>query len=131
MIVDDSTLVRNMLRGILEVEPALNIVAEAKDGQEALELLSQYDPKLIILDIEMPIMDGLTFLKYARLRSQAKVIVLSSVGTVGSPKSIQAYKMGADVVLSKPSGVISLDLEEKRSSVLITAIKDLFLRSEL
>ena len=131
MIVDDSTLVRTMLRGILEVEPALNIVAEAKDGQEALDLLSQYDPKLIILDIEMPIMDGLTFLKYARLRSQAKVIVLSSVGTVGSPKSIQAYKMGADVVLSKPSGVISLDLEEKRSSVLITAIKDLFLRSEL
>ena len=131
MIVDDSTLVRNMVREILKVAPALNIIAEAKNGREALELLSQYTPELIILDIEMPIMDGLTFLKYARLRSQAKVIVLSSVGTVGSPKSIQAYKMGADVVLSKPSGVISLDLEEKRSSVLITAIKDLFLRPEL
>jgi two-component system chemotaxis response regulator CheB len=75
-------------------------------------------PDLILLDIEMPEMDGLEFLRHARLKSKAKVIVLTSVAPTGSPKAMRALALGADAVITKPSGAVSYDLEEKRGSEL-------------
>ena len=73
----------------------------------------------------MPVMDGLTFLKKVRLKCTSKIIVLSSVATMGSQKSKMARLLGAHAVISKPSGAISFDLEEKRGSVLMNTINDL------
>jgi len=80
------------------------------------------DRMLILLDIEMPEMDGLEFLRHARLKSKAKVVVLTSVAPIGSQRATQALTLGADVVITKPSGAVSYDLEEKRGTELRRAI---------
>ena len=125
LVVDDSSLVRQSVKNILAIDERFVILGEASNGQEALLFLNEQDPDFIILDIEMPVMDGLTFLRHARLRSRAKIIVLSSVATLGSNKSKKARLLGAHAVISKPSGAVSFDLEAKRGSVLINTIADL------
>ena len=125
LIVDDSSLVRASVKSILSATEEFMVIGEAKNGQEALEFIETTTPDFIILDIEMPIMDGLTFLKHARLKCTSKIIVLSSVATMGSKKSKMARLFGAHAVISKPSGAISFDLEEKRGSVLMNTINAL------
>jgi chemotaxis response regulator CheB len=66
----------------------------------------------------MPEMDGLEFLRYARLKTRTKVVVLSSVTQHDYPKAVQARSLGADAIVAKPSGSVSYDLEEKCGSEL-------------
>jgi two-component system, chemotaxis family, protein-glutamate methylesterase/glutaminase len=118
MIVDDAAMMRLVIKNMLSDDPYLRLVAFASNGKEALEKLDQFELDLILLDLEMPEMDGLEFLRHARLRSKAKVVVLTSVAPKGSKKAMQAYALGADAVITKPSGAVSYDLEEKRGSEL-------------
>lgn len=118
MIVDDAAMMRLVIKNMLSDDPYLRLVAFASNGKEALEKLDQFELDLILLDLEMPEMDGLEFLRHARLRSKAKVVVLTSVAPKGSRKAMQAYALGADAVITKPSGAVSYDLEEKRGSEL-------------
>ena len=122
MIVDDSTIMRTVITDFLKDDPHLTVVAFAPNGKEALEKLGKVRPDLILLDIEMPEMNGLEFLRHARLKSRAKVIVLSSVTPMGSNKAAQARALGADGLVSKPSGAVSYDLAQKRGSELIEMI---------
>lgn len=125
MIVEDAAMMRVVIANVLRDDPNLSVTGYATNGKEALEKLPGLQPDLILLDIEMPEMDGLEFLRHARLKSRAKIIVLSSVAPVGSPKAIQARALGADAVISKPSGAVSYDLEEKRGSQLVQTIHKL------
>lgn len=118
MIVDDAAMMRLVIRNMLGDDPHLMMVGYASDGREALDKLAEVCPDLILLDIEMPEMDGLEFLRHARLKCDAKVVVLTSVAPKGSPKAMEARALGADAVISKPSGAVSYDLEEKRGSEL-------------
>jgi len=86
----------------------------------ALQQLASTRPTLILSDIEMPGMDGLTFLRLARARTQASIIILSSVATAGHPNvdkaralGANARALGANAVMAKPSGSTSYDLEQK------------------
>jgi len=114
MIVDDSSTMRLILRNMLFKDPNLVVVKAATNGKEALEALSQTPVDLILLDLEMPEMGGLEFLRHARLRTRAKIVVLSSTTFEDSQVTVEARNLGADAVLSKPSGSVSYDLEEKR-----------------
>ena len=125
MIVDDAPLMRLVIRNMVDANPKLSVVAVAENGKVALDKLGEHQPDLILLDIEMPVMDGLEFLRYARLKSKAKVVILSSVAAAGSEKAAKARALGADAVVTKPSGAVSLDLEEKRGSTLIQIIYEL------
>lgn len=116
MIVDDAPMMRIVIMNMLKTDPSLEIVGYASNGKEALTKLAQVNPDLILLDIEMPEMDGLEFLRHARLKSRAKMVVLSSIAQAGSKKAAEARALGADAVVSKPSGAISYDLEAKRGS---------------
>jgi two-component system, chemotaxis family, protein-glutamate methylesterase/glutaminase len=125
MIVDDAPMMRIIIMNILKQDPNLEIAGYAGNGKEALTKMAQISPDLILLDIEMPEMDGLEFLRHARLKSRAKVVVLSSVAAAGSKKAIEARTLGADAVISKPSGAVSYDLQEKRGCELSRVIHGL------
>jgi two-component system chemotaxis response regulator CheB len=122
LIVDDSFLMRRIIRNIVENDPALNIVGEAEDGVVALEKVSELSPDIVLLDIEMPNMDGIEFLRRSRLVTSAKIIIISSVARLDSHEAREALALGAADIIPKPSGVLSLDFEEKKSRELLDAI---------
>lgn len=68
-------------------------------------------------------MDGLTFLRYARLLTRARIVVLSSVAEVGSPRAREARRLGADAVVHKPSGAVSLDLGARAGDHLLATLR--------
>ncbi len=116
MIVDDAAMMRFVIKKMLSKDPNLDLAGFASNGKEALDQLDEVQPDLILLDLEMPEMGGLEFLRHVRLRSQAKVVVLTSMAPKGSSKAMQARALGADAVIAKPSGAVSYDLERKRGS---------------
>ena len=118
MVVDDAAMMRLVIRNMLGRDPHIHLAGFASNGKEALEKLDAVQPDLILLDIEMPEMDGLEFLRHARLKSQAKVVMLTSMAPKGSTKAMRARSLGADAIISKPSGAVSYDLEAKRGSEL-------------
>jgi chemotaxis response regulator CheB len=126
MIVDDSAMMRLVVKGIVDKIPGFEVVANAANGKLALvELQKHSDVNLILLDIEMPEMNGLEFLRHAKLKTRAKICILSSVAVAGSPYAAKARELGADAIVTKPSGAVSYDLAEKRSSELAHVMKRL------
>ncbi len=114
LIVDDSFVMRALLRGIVTSDPDLEVAGEATNGLEALQQVKEIAPDLVLLDIEMPHMDGIECIKRLRLMSKVPVIIVSSVAQAGSPQAIEARKFGAAEVIAKPSGAMSLDLNAKK-----------------
>jgi two-component system, chemotaxis family, protein-glutamate methylesterase/glutaminase len=121
LIVDDSFVMRALLRGIVTSDPDLEVAGEATNGLEALQQVKEIAPDLVLLDIEMPHMDGIECLKRLRLMSKVPVIIVSSVAQAGSPQAIEARKFGAAEVIAKPSGAMSLDLNAKKGHEIVTA----------
>lgn len=126
MLVDDAAMMRLVISNFIAPLSEFEIVASAASGKAALEQLKKHpDLELILLDIEMPEMDGLEFLRHAKLRTRAKIIILSSVAVAGSPHAAKARELGADAIVTKPSGAVSMDLADKRGSQLVQTMKAL------
>ena len=123
MVVDDAAMMRIVVQNILRGHPDFFVAGYAENGKTALAKLPQIQPDLILLDIEMPEMNGLEFLRHARLKSKAKIVILSSVAGSGSRIAVQALSLGADALVTKPSGAVSYDLAEKRGSELVQVIR--------
>ena len=123
MIVDDSIMMRSVIADIVTSDPDFDVVDRAGNGHEALEKLRANDCDIVLLDIEMPVMDGLEALKRLRLISRAKVIVVSSSAGVGSSAVVEARRQGAVAVISKPSGTISMDIKEKKGHEILQACR--------
>jgi len=112
MIVDDSVLVRKYLSNIF-FELGMDVVTTASDGKIALQKMELYNPDVIILDIEMPEMNGIEFLKHLKEKRQDKVpyvIVFSSLVEDGSEVTIEALNNGATELIKKPDGPLSENL---------------------
>ena len=122
LIVDDASLMRLVIRSVVEKEKRNEIVGACSNGQEALDQLKFAQPDVILVDIEMPVMDGLTFLRNARLKTRAKIVVLSSVAPEGSDKAREARQLGADAIIQKPSGSVSFDLEQRSGQNILDTI---------
>lgn len=118
MIVDDSSFMRKMVGDILRSDPELEVIAKCSDGVEALEKLQSVAPDVILLDVEMPRMDGLRFLEEMFKRRPGRVIMLSALTQVGSETTILALEKGALDFIPKPSGSISLDIETKKDEII-------------
>jgi two-component system, chemotaxis family, protein-glutamate methylesterase/glutaminase len=126
LIVEDAAMMRVVIANFLNPYTEFRIVGTAENGKKALELLPKYpDLDLILLDIEMPEMDGLEFLRHAKMKTRAKIIVLSSVAISGSATSAKARELGADAIVTKPSGAVSMDLAQKRGAELVKVMKTL------
>ncbi len=103
LVCDDSATVRAMISRILEACPAIRVVAHAADGRAALQALAVHDIDVVVLDIEMPIMDGLTALpKLLALRPGLTVIMASSLTTRGADATLRALRLGAADYVPKP-----------------------------
>lgn len=103
LIVDDSDDIRLLLRLMLQSDAAVEVCGEAVNGQEALDLAAQLSPDAIILDLTMPIMDGVTALPLLReLCPQTRVIVLTATLLPGVRELV--LSLGACAVLAKSGG---------------------------
>jgi len=122
MVVDDAAMMRLVISNLLNADGRFAVAATCENGQVALDKLKTAEPDIILVDLEMPVMDGLTFIRNARLKSRAKIVVLSSVAEAGSPKALEARRLGASAVLQKPSGPVSLDLAQKAGSRIVEAL---------
>ncbi len=108
LIVDDSLVVRRMLSRILSEDPMIEVVGTAEDPYDAEGKILQLNPDVLTLDIEMPKMDGLTFLKILMEKRPMPVIVMSSLSQAGSSYAMDALQYGAVEVLAKPYGPYSV-----------------------
>ena len=102
LIVDDSAIVRKVLTDALSGEPDIEVVGTAPDPYVARDKILALKPDVLTLDIEMPRMDGLTFLKKLMHYRPMPVIVISSLGVASSRTALQALEAGAIDVLAKP-----------------------------
>jgi two-component system chemotaxis response regulator CheB len=103
LIVDDSALVRSMLMRVLTEASDIEVVGGAKDPYEARELIIEYRPDVIILDIEMPRMDGITFLKKLMAHYPVPVIMCSGAAPANSEIALKAIEAGAVELVTKPA----------------------------
>ncbi len=102
LVVDDSLAAGKQLERLLVEQGAHEVVCQARNGAEALKCFVEHAPELVMLDIVMPVMDGLQALRAILGRDpSAKVIMVSSVGGVGE-KVGEALRLGARAVVSKP-----------------------------
>ena len=102
LIVDDSAIIRHMLTEILSGEPTIRIVGTACDPLDAREKIKQLNPDVITLDIEMPKMDGLTFLEKIMTLRPMPVIMVSTLTQKGGEATLRALDIGAVDCIEKP-----------------------------
>src|SRR5262249_19824212 len=108
LVVDDSAVVRRVLTDAIRKEPDLEVVGSAPDPFVARDLILSLRPDVLTLDIEMPRMDGLTFLTKLMQYHPLPVIVISSVGHSSCDVAIEALRRGAVEVVAKPCGPYSV-----------------------
>lgn len=123
LIVDDSALMRNLIGRIVEHEPDLQVVGKAMNGAFALAKLDKLDPDVIILDLEMPEMNGIEFLRERQRRNiQIPVIILSSHAEQGAHITMEALSLGASDFIMKPTGGDGTELQSVQK-VLVEMIR--------
>ena len=113
MVVDDSAVVRGFIARLIQGEPDMTLVAQASDGAMALDALARHPADVVVLDIEMPVMDGLTALpKLLALRPGVKVVIASTLSRRNAEISLRALSLGAADYIPKPeagSALLSAD----------------------
>lgn len=110
LVVDDSALMRRLLRGILESTADLEWVGQAATGAEALQQIDALQPDVVTLDVDLPDGDGLSVLEQIMRRSPRPVVMLSYLTQAGAGTTVDALTRGAVDVVAKPGGAISVNL---------------------
>lgn len=102
LVVDDSASVRQVMKAVLEADPAIEVMATAQDPHAAARYIRERVPDVITLDVEMPRMDGITFLRKLMSQHPVPVVMCSSLTEAGSETLLQALEAGAVDVICKP-----------------------------
>ena len=112
LVVDDSAFMRKVITELLESNNKFKVIDTARNGVDALRKIEKNTPDVITLDVEMPKMNGLDFLKRLMAKRPIPTVMLSSVTAEGSEETIKALELGAFDFITKPSGSISLDIDK-------------------
>jgi two-component system chemotaxis response regulator CheB len=113
-IIDDSALVRQSLKSIIDSDPRLQVMGTAQNPISALQKMQNRKPDVILLDLEMPVMDGITFLKKEMPQLSIPVVIMSKFTAKGSNNALQALKYGAVEIIEKPELGTKKFIEESR-----------------
>jgi len=122
MVVDDSAVVRKVMSAILERDPDIRVIGAAPDPIFAIEKMRREWPDVVTLDIEMPRMDGITFLSQLMAERPTPVVICSSLTTKNAETTLQALAAGAVSIITKP-GLGVGDFLKDSSDDLIAAVK--------
>ena len=114
LIVDDSSFFRRRVNEILEADARIEVVGMAKNGQDAIEQAEKLKPNVITMDIEMPVMDGITAVRKIMQKSPIPILMFSSLTTDGAKATLDALDAGAVDFLPKKFDDISNDREEAK-----------------
>lgn len=118
--VDDSAFIRKLLRDILSTDKDFVKIDQAKNGKEALELIQKNDYDVITLDIEMPILDGISTLKEIMRLKATPVVMLSSSTKEGAKITLDALELGAVDFITKPQNIFLINEKELKSDIIDT-----------
>ena len=117
LVVDDSATVRQAMKEILESDPLIEVMALASDPYIAVEHIKREIPDVITLDVEMPRMDGLTFLDKIMKQHPIPVVICSSLTVKGSDVALAALERGAVDIITKPKMGTREFIEESRTRI--------------
>ncbi|MFW6415537.1 MAG: protein-glutamate methylesterase/protein-glutamine glutaminase [Thermodesulfobacteriota bacterium] len=121
LVVDDSAFMRRALSTMLDKDPEIEVAGIAKNGEDCLEQIRKLDPDVVTLDIEMPVMDGLTALRRIMMEFPRPVLMVSSLTTEGAEATLKAMELGAVDFIPKQLSKVSLEIvqiqEELRDKV--------------
>jgi two-component system chemotaxis response regulator CheB len=102
LIVDDSAVVRQVLGAVLEQDPAIRVIGSAPDPIYAMQRMNRNWPDVVVLDVEMPRMDGITFLKELMVVRPTPVVICSTLTERGAQTTLEALSAGAVAIVTKP-----------------------------
>jgi two-component system chemotaxis response regulator CheB len=117
LIVDDAAFMRKAIGEVLGRDPDIEVVGTARNGLEGLEAIKTLAPDVITLDIDMPVMDGLTSIRHIMIESPVPIVVLSSLFTDGAI-TFDALRLGVVDFIPKPSGAVSTDIEKSQTQLI-------------
>lgn len=117
LVVDDASFMRKALSDVLESDSGIMVVDSARNGLEGLKKIKELRPDVITLDIDMPVMDGLTAIKHIMIETPVPIVVLSSLFADGAI-TFDALRLGVVDFVPKPSGAISGDIDNSKQQII-------------
>ena len=123
LIIDDSSVIRNIINELLSDVDDIEVVGEAKDPLVARELIKQLNPDVLTLDVEMPKMDGITFLSNLMRLRPMPVVMLSTLTTKGADTTLKALELGAIDFIAKPSFTALTNNKDNFKDLIIEKIR--------
>ena len=118
IVVDDSAFMRTSISMMLESDPGIKVVATARDGQDGINKIREFRPDLVTLDVEMPVMDGLTALRIIMKEIPLPVIMISSLTSEGAQATLDALDIGAVDFIPKELSYVSVDIKKIRDELI-------------
>jgi len=118
LIVDDSALIRKVLTEILSSDPKIEVVGAAADPFIARDKIKKLNPDVITLDVEMPKMDGITFLRNLMRLRPIPVIMISTLTEAGASVTLEALELGAIDFISKPKMDVNAAIKDYKDEIL-------------
>src|SRR5687768_3247720 len=106
LVVDDSAFVRKVVREMLSRSPYIDVVGTARDGEEALEMVEQLQPDVVTCDLQMPVLDGVRFVREQMSRRPLPILVLTA-SAEDAEQTLQAMEAGAVDFVRKPTALAS------------------------
>jgi len=118
VVIDDSAFMRKSISMMLESDPGIKVVATARDGRDGIDKIREFRPDLVTLDIEMPVLDGLSALRIIMKEIPLPVIMISSLTSEGAQATLDALNLGAVDFIPKELSYVSVDIRKIREELI-------------